>query len=187
MNVVELWELAKSGIKIHKDFWPARAFELSELYKMGEHLKLPATLVRNGDVLVDAGKFRLPSEYVIFAYDAPDQRFETMALLCTQIEPADEIPGMIMSSPLLRVQGRWTEFFGANMWSFSGERRQYIAENMTGTENQEWLNAVMSMAYALTVGGVAALQSGASKVQEIPPSELEEGPFLTVAEVSFLN
>ena len=48
-------------------------------------------------------------------------------------------------------------------------------------------NAVMSMAYALTVGGVAALQSGASKVQEIPPSEIEEGPFLTVAEVSFLN
>jgi hypothetical protein len=73
------------------------------------------------------------------------------------------------------------------MWSFSGERRQYIAENMAGTENQEWLNAVMSMAYALTVGGVAALRPGASKVQEIPPSEIEEGPFLTVAEVSFLN
>ena len=187
MNIVELYELALSGIAIQEDFWPAEAFEQAHVYKMGEHLKLPAALIRKGDALVDSGTFRLSSEYVIFVYDTPEQHFKTMALLCMQIEPANEIPGLIMSSPLVRIDGKWTEFFAANMWSFSGERKQHIADYMRGDENKIWLGSVMSMAYALTVGGVASLEPGAAIIRGISSIETQIDPFLTVSDVSFLN
>ena len=54
-----------------------------------------------------AGKLRLPNEHTIFEFDTSDQEFENFILLCTQIDTGNrkEEPGLILSTPFLRVGG----------------------------------------------------------------------------------
>lgn len=167
MKAYELYELAKRGYRLHDDFWTPDIIRSAGKYYMGNHLRMPDALVHDGEAMFKAGALRLPQAQVIFEYDTADQEFDRLALLCQQFEAESDsrIPGLIVSAPLMRRKASWSEFILAILFSFEGQIRVQLTDEAADPRDSDFRNQLQSIAYALTLGAIAALRPGVSRVE----------------------
>lgn len=168
----ELREFLLAGYELDRDFWTARTVEEAEKYSVGSHLDIPEDMVHAGEKMFKAGVLRLPNPAVIFEYDTSDQFFERMALLCRQMDvPTDNGLGLILCTPLIRRAGAWSERMTTLLLSFEGEMR-IDTDEAVFRESREFCDQLVSMAYCLLLGSVAAL----ARLRGFAPKSTDSGP-----------
>jgi hypothetical protein len=108
MKTHELYKLALQG-RPPVDRWSADDIAGAAKFDLGAHDLVPKWLVKAGRTLISSDAARLPAERTIIEFETPGERFDRLALLCSE---GEEEADRISYAPVLRFRGR-----GGGQWS----------------------------------------------------------------------